>query len=80
VQRIAAQPLAARLNLLQLVYRRSQYDRDYKDYEFSRQTMESHWQSGRDDLTRSLRQVDWLEPPDAHTPIITHDVHFDAPG
>jgi NTE family protein len=80
VRRIAERPAGTRLNLLQLVYRRSQYDRDYKDYEFSRTTMEDHWQSGRDDLTRTLRQVSWLAPPDAATAIISHDVHFDAPG
>jgi NTE family protein len=80
VRQIAARPPVARVNLLQLVYRRSQYDRDYKDYEFSRNTMEDHWQSGRDDLIRTLRQVAWLAPPDARTAICSHDVHFDAPG
>jgi NTE family protein len=80
VQRIAAQMPPSRLNLLQLVYRRSEYDRDYKDYEFSRNTMLDHWQAGRNDLVRTLRHLDWLEPPDDHTALVSHDVHFDAPG
>ncbi|MFC7541409.1 DUF3734 domain-containing protein [Siccirubricoccus deserti] len=80
VQRIAAQIPPSRLNLLQLVYRQSEYDRDYKDYEFSRNTMLDHWQAGRNDLVRTLRHLDWLEPPDERTALVSHDVHFDAPG
>jgi len=80
VQRIAAEVPPSRLNLVQLVYRRSEYDRDYKDYEFSRNTMLDHWQAGRNDLVRTLRHPDWLEPPDDHTALVSHDVHFDAPG
>ncbi len=80
MRRVARGGATCRLNLLQLVYRRMRYDRDYKDYEFSRNTMRDHWQAGRDDLTRTLRQTDWLEPPDERTALATHDVHFDAPG
>ncbi|MCO6417207.1 patatin-like phospholipase family protein [Siccirubricoccus sp. KC 17139] len=79
-RRIAGQLTPARVNLIQLVYRRAQYDRDFKDYEFSANTMLDHWQAGRDDLTRTLRQTEWLEPPDTATGLVTHDVHFDAPG
>jgi NTE family protein len=42
--------------------------------------MLDHWQAGRDDLVRTLRHPDWLEPPDARTALVSHDVHFDAPG
>ncbi len=80
VRRIAEAGAATRLNILHLVYRRMRHDRDYKDYEFSRNTMRDHWATGRDDLTRTLRQTAWLEPPDERTALSTHDVHFDAPG
>jgi NTE family protein len=36
-------------NLIQLIYRSKNYEGSSKDYEFSRRTMEEHWQSGYDD-------------------------------
>ncbi|GJD50101.1 hypothetical protein OPKNFCMD_2838 [Methylobacterium crusticola] len=48
------------VTILQLIYRRKNYESDAKDYEFSRQTMLEHWAAGRSDVRRSLRHRDWL--------------------
>ncbi|HYZ33622.1 MAG TPA: patatin-like phospholipase family protein [Crenalkalicoccus sp.] len=80
VQRIASAGAVPRLNLLHLIYRRMHYDRDYKDYEFSRNSMVDHWRAGMQDAVRTLRQLDWLAPPTQLEPLKSHDVHFDAAG
>jgi len=69
---------AALVNIIHLIYRRKMYDRDYKDYEFSRNTMVDHWKAGRDTITRTLRHEDWFLPPSAEVGVTTHDVHRDA--
>lgn len=47
-------------SVVQLIYRSKAYERNSKDYEFSRATMLEHWASGRNDVRRSLRHRDWL--------------------
>ena len=42
-------------NIIQLIYRARNYEGASKDYEFSRRTMEEHWQSGYNDMVRTLR-------------------------
>ncbi|MGH2342296.1 DUF3734 domain-containing protein [Segnochrobactraceae bacterium EtOH-i3] len=67
-----------RANIMHLIYRRKMYDKAFKDYEFSRNTMLDHWSAGRDTMTRTLRHADWFEPPRDRIDIVTHDVHHDA--
>ncbi len=66
------------VNIIHLVYQRQSYDTDNKDYEFSRNTMLDHWKMGEHDMIRTLRHMDWLEPPDPADGVKTHDIHFDA--
>ena len=47
-------------SVVQLIYRSKAYERNSKDYEFSRTTMLEHWASGRNDVRRSTRHPDWL--------------------
>ncbi|MEQ8655245.1 MAG: patatin-like phospholipase family protein [Kiloniellales bacterium] len=68
----------ALVNIIQLVYQRRSYDAEFKDYEFSRNTMLDHWKMGEHDMIRTLRHLDWLEPPDPRDGVKTHDVHYDA--
>ncbi len=49
------------ITLMQLIYRQKSYEGNSKDYEFSRATMEEHWQAGLDDAIRSLRHRRWRE-------------------
>ncbi len=50
-------------NIIQLIYRSKKYEGCAKDYEFSRRTMEEHWQSGYADTIRALGHPEVLERP-----------------
>lgn len=69
----------AAYNIVQLIYRSASYESQSKDYEFSRATMEEHWQAGYRDarttlshpevlalppLPSDVRVFDCLRPPD----------------
>jgi NTE family protein len=49
--------------IVHLIYRQRRYELYSSDYEFSRASMEEHWQAGLDDTRRSLRAPDWRVPP-----------------
>jgi NTE family protein len=66
------------LSIVHLIYREKNYETHAKDYEFSRVSMEDHWQAGTNDTRRTLRHEDlWLRPPDSMTPVRTFDVTRD---
>jgi len=50
------------VNIVQLIYRPKGYEGDSKDYEFSRRSMEEHWQAGYYDAVRALRRPEIFEP------------------
>jgi NTE family protein len=62
-------------NVIHLIYRDKAFEAYHKDYEFSRLTMREHWESGLDDIRRTLAYPEWLERPDNESGTITHDVH-----
>jgi NTE family protein len=57
----AADP--AVFNIVQLVYHSPTYERQSKDYEFSRRTMEDHWAAGYRDATKTFAHPEVLTPP-----------------
>src|SRR6266404_4063289 len=61
-------------NLVQLVYRAKQYEGDSKDYEFSRLSMQDHWQAGYYDTVRTLRHPEVLARPDNLEGVMTFDL------
>jgi NTE family protein len=61
-------------NLVQLVYRAKQYEGDSKDYEFSRLSMEDHWQAGYYDTVRTLRHPEVLARPENLEGVMTFDL------
>jgi len=78
VQALEDKRAKALVNIIHLIYRRKLYDADFKDYEFSRNSMIDHWKAGEHDMVRTLRHLHWLEPPDPRDGVVTHDVHLDA--
>ncbi|MDQ7246800.1 patatin-like phospholipase family protein [Dongia sedimenti] len=62
-------------NVIHLIYRDKAFEAYHKDYEFSRLTMREHWESGLDDIRRTLAYPEWLERPDNDSGVVTHDVH-----
>ncbi len=65
-------------NLVQLIYRTRHYEGNSKDYEFSRRTMEEHWQSGYNDAVRTLRHPDVLQRPQGMDGVFTFDLAVDG--
>jgi len=48
-------------NIVQLIYRAKGYEGDSKDYEFSRRSMEEHWQAGYHDAVHALGHPEIFE-------------------
>jgi NTE family protein len=64
-----------RYNVLQLIYQQQKFERGDKDYQFGRTTMRSHWESGLNDIRRTLNNDRWLDLPTNQTGFVTHDIH-----
>jgi NTE family protein len=62
-------------NIVHLIYQSKNYEGHSKDYEFGLNAMRSHWQSGLDDIRRTLADPRRLDPPAPEIGIVTHDVH-----
>ncbi|HVX36923.1 MAG TPA: patatin-like phospholipase family protein [Hyphomicrobium sp.] len=55
----------AAVTIVHLIHRRAAYSTQSNDYEFSRYTVNEHWQAGRDDVESTLNSTAWKnrEPP-----------------
>jgi NTE family protein len=62
-------------NIVHLIYQSKIYEGHSKDYEFGLNAMRAHWQSGLDDIRRTLADPRRLDPPAPELGIVTHDVH-----
>ena len=62
-------------NIIHLIYQSKIYEGHSKDYEFGLNAMRTHWQSGLDDIRRTLADPRRLDPPAPELGIVTHDVH-----
>jgi len=60
-------------NIVHLIYRAKPYEGIAKDYEFSRRTMEEHWQTGYDNALKTLAHPGVLELPDRLEGVRTFD-------
>jgi NTE family protein len=65
-------------NIVQLIYRAKNYEGHSKDYEFSRLSMQEHWQAGYHDALRTLRHREVLERPTNHEGVFTFDLERDG--
>ena len=66
------------MSVVQLIYREKNYETQTKDYEFSRVSMEEHWQAGVNDTRRTLlHEKVWLAPPDDLEGVRTFDITRD---
>lgn len=51
----------AAITIVHLIHRRAAYETHAQDYEFSRLSVEEHWNAGRDDVLKTLRHRRWRE-------------------
>jgi len=61
-------------NIVHLIYRSRSYEGIAKDFEFSRRTMEEHWNSGYDSALRTLAHPEILKLPDRLEGVRTFDI------
>ncbi|MGK9230741.1 patatin-like phospholipase family protein [Inquilinus limosus] len=62
-------------NIVHLIYQSKAYEGHSKDYEFGLDAMREHWQSGLDDIRRTLADPRRLDRPPPEIGVVTHDVH-----
>ena len=62
-------------NVIHLIYHARNYEGASKDYEFSRRTMEEHWQTGYSDMERTLRHPEVLQRPQSPDGVFTFDLN-----
>lgn len=62
-------------NIIHLIYQSKIFEGHSRDYEFGLTAMRAHWQSGLDDIRRTLADRRRLDPPAPELGIITHDIH-----
>jgi NTE family protein len=60
-------------NLVHLIYRSKRYEGDSRDYEFSRRSMEDHWETGLHDTRRAIKHPEIFERPVDHEGVMTFD-------
>ena len=64
------------VDVVHLIYRSKHYESQSKDYEFSRLSMQEHWDAGRADMAHTLHDPRWTQHERRH-----HGVHvFDLTG
>jgi NTE family protein len=69
---------SASMSVVHLIYREKYYETQAKDYEFSRLSMEEHWQAGLTDTRHTLKHEKcWLEPPRDLEAVRTFDLTRD---
>jgi NTE family protein len=61
-------------NIVHLIYHAKKHEGIAKDYEFSRRTMEEHWQTGYDDAVGALSHPEVLQRPDKMEGVRTFDL------
>ena len=62
-------------NIVHLIYQSKMYEGHSKDYEFGLDAMREHWQSGLDDIRRTLADPRRLDRPASAIGVVTHDIH-----
>ena len=75
IARLAALGNGHAFSIVHLIYRRASYDGPSKDFEFSRRSMIEHWDAGRSDARRTLRNRAWRMPPRVEDGIAVFDIN-----
>ncbi len=61
-------------SIVHLIYRAKNYEGHFKDFEFSRLSMEEHWRVGYNDTLKTLRNPQVMERPQSLDGIATFDL------
>ena len=67
--------MGSRYNVIHLIYRNKQTEGHYKDYQFSAETKNMHWQTGLHDMDETLNYPQCLDLPHEGENFVSFDVH-----
>ena len=69
----------AAVEVVHLIYRSKHYESQSKDYEFSRLSMQEHWDSGRADMAHTLHDPRWTQRAHIASGVHVYDLTSDQP-
>lgn len=67
--------MGARYNVIHLIYQNKQTEGHYKDYQFSAETKNMHWQTGLQDMLETFDYPQCLQMPAEGENFVSFDVH-----
>lgn len=67
------------VDVVHLIYRSKHYESLSKDYEFSRLSMQEHWEAGRADMAHTLHDPRWVNHERSATGVHVFDLTSDRP-
>lgn len=73
--RMAEQAIGSNFNVIQLIYQNKFGEGQYKDAEFSSESMQRHWAIGLEDFDNTLADRQCLAMPPKGENFVTYDVH-----
>ena len=68
------------VDVVHLIYRSKHYESQSKDYEFSRLSMQEHWDAGRADMAHTLHDPRWVNHEPSETGVHVFDLTSDSPA
>jgi NTE family protein len=68
------------VDVVHLIYRSKHYESQSKDYEFSRLSMQEHWDAGRADMAHTLHDPRWIRHERSATGVHVFDLTADKPS
>ncbi|VTU29160.1 patatin-like phospholipase family protein [Variovorax sp. RA8] len=74
VAAVCAQLTHQPIEIVHLIYRDKPYELDSKDYEFSRASVDEHWEAGMRDICNTLEHPDWLRAAAQANGVTTFDL------
>ena len=74
VQALSQLRCESAVEVVHLIYRSKHYESQSKDYEFSRLSMNEHWDAGRTDMAHTLRDPRWTHRAEQATGVHVYDL------
>ena len=80
VQALSSVRCESGVEVVHLIYRSKHYESQSKDYEFSRVSVQEHWDTGHADMTHTLQDPRWLNHRPDTGGVHVFDLHSDKPA
>ncbi len=77
LQRLTGRGCQDHIDIVHLIYRHSRFELESSDYEFSRATVEQHWEAGQQDMQTTMDHPEWLNKTDQGDGVTVYDLTLD---